>query len=67
MDVRTSRYDAELQMFTDRTRELNLEYLLFLRWLSERGHLEHKPVGPPGGPAVRTSAGDSAPVRRYRA
>ena len=33
--------------------------LRFLRWLSERGRLEHTPVGPSGGAYVRLA--DSSP------
>ena len=40
-------YDSDLQMFVDRAREPDRTLLRFLRWLAERGWLEHEPVGPP--------------------
>ena len=43
-------YDSDLQMFVDRAREPDRTRLRFLRWLAERGWLEHEPVGPPTGP-----------------
>ena len=42
-------YDSDLQMFVDRAREPDRTRLRFLRWLAERGWLEHQPVGPPTG------------------
>ena len=47
------RYDGELQMFVEEPREPNYEHLRFLRWLVERGHLEHPIIGPPTGPDRR--------------
>jgi hypothetical protein len=41
----SSQYDAELQMFVHKKRELDPNRLCFLRWLAERGRLEQ---GPPG-------------------
>ena len=52
MSVDTGRYDPELQMFRDNPRELNLDRLRFLRWLAERGRLEHEAAGEPFGPAA---------------
>ncbi len=43
------RYDAELQMFCDATREPAIVMLRFLRWLAERGQLEHAVFGQPAG------------------
>lgn len=45
MNVGTSRYDSELHMFRDNPRELNLDRLRFMRWLAERGRLEHEAAG----------------------
>ena len=42
-------YDATLQMFVQQPRGIDLSRLRFLRWLSERGRLEHTPVGPSRG------------------
>jgi hypothetical protein len=49
MDLGTSRYDAELQMFADEPHELDLARLHFLRWSAERGQLEHEIAGPSAG------------------
>jgi len=46
-------YDATLQMFVQQPRGVDLSRLRFLRWLSERGRLEHPPVGPSGGVYAR--------------
>jgi hypothetical protein len=40
------RYDGELQMYVEEPREPNDEHLRFLRWLVERGHIEHPVAGP---------------------
>ena len=50
MGIETGQYDPELQMFTDAPREPNLDRLRFLRWLAERGRLEHQAAGEPDGP-----------------
>ena len=48
-----ARYDGELQMLIEEPRDANREHLLFLRWLAERGRLEHSVAGlPPMGPAL---------------
>ena len=52
MEAGSSQYDAELQMFTDEPREPDLARLRFLRWLAERGRLEHEAVGDPTGAYV---------------
>jgi hypothetical protein len=44
-----NRYDGQLQMFCEAIQEPNLAKLRFLRWLAERGELEHEVYGPPGG------------------
>ncbi len=42
-------FDSELEMFRE---EGKVDYarLSFLRWLAERGKLEHPAAGPPSGP-----------------
>jgi hypothetical protein len=49
MQVDCGRYDPDLEMFTEPSREPDLNRLRFLRWLGEQGRLEHAPVGAPGG------------------
>lgn len=49
LSLQRSRYDPVVQMYVEPPREPRLEYLCFLRWLAERGRLEHEPVGPPTG------------------
>jgi hypothetical protein len=49
MDLGGSHYDPSLQMFTAPPREPDLSRLRFLRWLGERGLLEHPPAGAPVG------------------
>jgi hypothetical protein len=46
------RYDTELQMFTETPRDPGRAHLAFLRWLAERGQLEHATAGAPGGEYV---------------
>ena len=47
-----SEYDGEVQMFVEPRREVDLAHLRFLRWLAERGQLEHATAGAPGGDYV---------------
>jgi hypothetical protein len=42
-------YDSDLQMFCRPPRDPSPASLRFLRWLAERGELEHNVVGPPAG------------------
>jgi hypothetical protein len=49
MNLQSSRYDPELQMFTDPPRDPDPARLRFLRWLAEISRLEHEPVGVPVG------------------
>jgi hypothetical protein len=42
-------YDGDLKMFRESPRSVDLARLRFLRWLAERGHLEHPAAGPPSG------------------
>ena len=44
-----NRYDGTLQMFVEEMHEPDPRHLRFLRWLGERGMLEHAIVGPPSG------------------
>jgi len=45
----TGTYDSTLQMFREQPREADLARLRFLRWLGERGLLEHPVAGGPVG------------------
>jgi hypothetical protein len=56
-------YDASLQMFIQQPCTVDLQRLRFLRWLAERGLLEHRPVGPIDGAFARLD--DSPPNARY--
>ena len=58
MNLPNSCYDSELQMFADPPRDVDLAHLRFLRWLSERGRLEHAPAGPPSGRYALRSVGN---------
>jgi hypothetical protein len=49
MNLQSSRYDPDLQMFAELPREPDLACLRFWRWLGEQGLLEHRPAGPPSG------------------
>ncbi len=46
----TKNYDPELRMFREAPKPVSMAHLRFLRWLAERGKLEHPPAGPPSGP-----------------
>lgn len=48
-DKASARYDVELQMFCDTTREPDRGALRFLRWMAEQGRLEHETSGPATG------------------
>jgi hypothetical protein len=56
MNRTSGRYDSDLQMFVDRPREVDPAGLTFLRWLAERGWLEHEPLGPSTGAFARPIA-----------
>jgi hypothetical protein len=43
-------FDGDLKMFRDGDRPVNMAALQFLRWLAERGRLEHGIAGPSSGP-----------------
>lgn len=43
------RYDANLQMFVEEPREIDLRRVMFLRWLMDNGRLERSAVGPATG------------------
>jgi hypothetical protein len=49
--MRTSKnqYDSELQMFTRTPQDPDRACLRFMRWLIERGRLEHAPAGDSSG------------------
>ncbi len=49
MPTRNIRYDTDLQMYVEPPRKPDLAHLRFLRWLAERGELEHEAFGPAGG------------------
>ncbi len=44
-----ANYDAALHMYREGQKVVRLNHALFLRWLAERGRLEHFPAGPPDG------------------
>lgn len=46
-------YDSDLQMFVDPPREFDRKRLVFLRYLADRGRLEHDPVSDPTGNLCR--------------
>lgn len=46
-------YDPTLQMFAQAPRDPDLTRLGFLRWLAERGLLEHPAEGPSSGEYAR--------------
>jgi hypothetical protein len=43
------QYDGALQMFVEAPREADVAHLRFLRWLAERGRLDHGTAGQAGG------------------
>ena len=53
MRIGSSHYDAELQMFVEQPHEADLARLRFVRWLVERGRLEHEVAGDPSGEYAR--------------
>ena len=44
-----NRYDGNLQMFVEKAGDPDVEQLRFLRWLAERGYLEHEIAGESSG------------------
>jgi hypothetical protein len=56
VDLRHSRYDPDLQMFVEPSRDPDMDRLWFLRWLVERRLLEHGPAGVPCGDFTVRSA-----------
>lgn len=42
-------YDGDLEMFREPPKRVDVARLGFLRWLADRGCLEHLPAGPPCG------------------
>jgi hypothetical protein len=51
------RYDSDLQMFVEESRDAQRAHLRFLRWLVERGDLEHPAFGPPSGALTMVGCG----------
>jgi hypothetical protein len=49
-----NRYDSSLQMFVEDQRDPDMQRLRFLRWLAERGGLEHSVAGVPSGDLIVT-------------
>jgi hypothetical protein len=49
---RPADYDSDLRMYRAAPRPLDVAHLRFLRWLADRGRLEHAPAGPPSGDAA---------------
>jgi hypothetical protein len=45
----TGTYDGIFQMFVEEPRQPDLRHLAFMRWLAERGRLEHDAISPPHG------------------
>jgi hypothetical protein len=52
-------YDGDLEMFREPPPPVDEARLRFLRWLAERGRLEHLPAGPPSGAFAE---GDAVPI-----
>jgi hypothetical protein len=61
------RYDSALQMFVEEPREPDLARLTFLRWLVERGRLDHGPAGAPSGELAALAAGADRSADQLRA
>ena len=59
---KTTGYDGDLQMFIEPPRGTDVARLRFLRWLSERGLLEHVSVGAASGKYA-----DAATLTEHRA
>ena len=57
MDLRNCRYDPDLEMFVEPPREPDLARLTFLRWLIDRGRLDHGPAGAPAGELAGLAVG----------
>jgi hypothetical protein len=57
VDLRNCRYDPDLEMFVELPREPDLGRLAFLRWLVERGRLDHGPAGAPSGELAALAVG----------
>ena len=45
-------YDGDLQMFREAPRDVDMRRLVFMRFLVEKGRLEHPAIGPAAGPLV---------------
>jgi hypothetical protein len=53
-------YDSALQMFVQTPQPIDMSRLTFMRWLAERGRLEHHIAGPSSGPLVGQAARQTA-------
>ena len=67
VDLRNCRYDPDLEMFVEPPGEPNLTRLTFLRWLVERGRLDHRPAGAPSGELATLAAGGDRCADELRA
>ena len=59
---RLGRYDTDLQMFVDFPRPIDMNHLIFMRWLGERHLLEHDIAGSSSGPFAVVLATESTNV-----
>ncbi len=60
------QYDSNLQMFVEAPREPDFARLAFLRWLGERGRLEHEIAGPSSGPLHTSTVSGLKPKTSIR-
>jgi hypothetical protein len=54
-------YDSSLQMFVQTPPPIDMTRLTFLRWLAEKGRLEHRIAGPSSGPLVNQANAQPTP------
>jgi hypothetical protein len=62
MPLGTAHYDPDLQMFIGPPRGPDPARLRFLRWLAERGRLEHPAAGPPAGEYAVDARKEGQPI-----
>ena len=65
LQIGQCRYDPSVQMFVEQPREPTFAHLRFLRWLAERGRLEHEPVSPACGEYAARMRAASPFARAY--
>jgi hypothetical protein len=65
--VADTAYDAVLHQWREPQKVIRLDHVRFMRWLVERGQLEHWPSGPPSGPVAELLASSSRACRACRA